>query len=136
MMKLKRKQRALYILALVSTIAIACALILYALRQNINLYFTPSQLVHAKYSQNTEIRLGGWVKVGSVKHAKQGLGVDFVVTDHIADIAVHYSGVLPALFCAGQGVVVQGVMFKSKFAASTVLAKHSADYRPPEIGNS
>ena len=132
-MQIKRKRRLLGLLALMSALALACALVLYALSQNIDLYFTPSQLGHAPHGSHQVIRVGGWVKPGSVQHLGNNLAVRFTLTDHKSVVGVDYRGVLPSLFHEGQGVVVQGIMVHGKLHASTVLAKHDANYHPPGV---
>jgi len=128
----KRRGRLLMIVASLSLLALAAGMILYALQQNINLYFTPSQL-KPEYVRLHEFRLGGMVAKKSVKHGKD-LDIDFIVSDYKRGIPVHYRGVLPALFREGQGVVVEGHLTESgQFMAHRVLAKHDENYMPPNV---
>ena len=109
---------------------------LYALGQNINLYYTPSQLLTAHATVDQELRIGGLVKSGSVHFAAQGLQMSFVLTDYKQEITVKYNGVLPTLFREGQGIVVQGKLNpQGILMADQVLVKHDANYRPPGIRN-
>lgn len=79
------------------------------------------------------IRIGGLVLPGSIKTGGSDT-VSFEVTDHKADLEVHYAGVLPDLFRDGQGVVVEGRLAPGgSFQADRVLAKHDARYMPPEL---
>ena len=112
-------------------IATAMSLILYALKQNINLFFTPSELAHTHLAAEQIIRLGGYVAEHSVHYAATGKQINFFVTDHHQQIAIQYQGVLPTLFREGQGVVITG-RFNSKhqFIANQVLAKHDEKYMP------
>lgn len=130
---LRHKVKLLYLLAVLVIIAIVVGLVLYALRQNINLFYTPQQLTVMNLSEGLRIRVGGFVKKDSVKYAED-LTVNFVVTDFTADLAVQYTGVLPDLFREQQGVVVLG-RFKADqtFYADQVLAKHDENYRPPGV---
>ncbi|HEX7388569.1 MAG TPA: cytochrome c maturation protein CcmE, partial [Acidiphilium sp.] len=59
----------------------------------------------------------------------------FEVTDGQAAIPVVFTGVLPGLFRQGQGVVTLGAMAPDdrEFIATTVLAKHGADYMPRDV---
>lgn len=128
-----RKRRLYFILLLVTSMAVAVGLSLYALRQNVNLYETPGQIAHQHFSSGQIFRLGGMVVNGSVQHG-EGLQVGFILTDYTANVRVQYQGVLPSLFREGQGIVAQGALnSQGIFIASEVLAKHDANYRPPNI---
>lgn len=133
-MKLQRKKRLILIVFIIGGISIAVGLALYALNKNIDLYYTPSQLISTPLNSQQSVRLGGMVKKQSVQFAQQGLQVDFILTDYSHDILVIYNGVLPTLFREGQGVVVQGKLnAKGILIADQVLAKHDATYMPPGI---
>lgn len=130
----KRRQRLSYLLIILLGLSVAIALVLYALRQNINVYYTPSQILQGQAPKNHTFRLGGLVKQGSVIHAKTGLEVGFIVTDLVHNIKVSYQGILPDLFRDGQGVVVQGKLTtQGEFRATEVLAKHDENYMPPIV---
>lgn len=130
----KRRQRLFLLVVIMLGLGLAASLALYALRQNINLYYTPSQVLAGQAPHNHPLRLGGLVKKGSISHAKTGLQVNFVVTDLVNDIPVSYNGILPDLFREGQGVVVQGQLAANdEFHASEVLAKHDEKYMPPIV---
>ena len=130
-MKRVRKNRLLVILGIVFGVGSAMGLVLYALRQNINLYYTPTQLLAEKMPSGREIRLGGIVKMGSVWHQSNSLSVNFDLGDGHHEIPVYYYGILPALFREGQGLVTQGHLNQAGvFVADQVLAKHDAKYKP------
>lgn len=130
----KRKQRLIWLSVMVAGVGLSATLVLYALRSNINLYFTPSQVNTVEMQKLPQFRMGGMVEKGSIKHDAKGLGVDFLLTDYTKTIAVHFNGVLPALFREGQGLVVQGKLNnKGEFVANQVLAKHDEKYMPPNI---
>lgn len=130
----KRKQRLLFLISIIFGLSVAVGLALYALRQNVNLYYTPSQVVAGQVANNHTFRLGGLVKKGSIIYAKEGLRVTFVVTDLVNNINVSYTGLLPDLFRDDQGVVVQGQLKASgEFQATEVLAKHDEKYMPPIV---
>lgn len=132
-----RKQRLYFIGALMLALIAAVALALYALKQNINVFYTPSQLQHSRPALTQTIRVGGLVKVGSVTHSRQDNTVGFVVTDTKQDIEVHYRGLLPDLFREGQGIVVEGKLDgQGILQASQVLAKHDENYMPPQVAES
>jgi cytochrome c-type biogenesis protein CcmE len=129
----KHQQRTMIILALVLAIAMAIALTLFALKQNINLFFTPSDLLQdAPMGQS--IRMGGLVVQGSVVRSPNDLSVVFELTDTQNNVTVHYTGILPDLFRENQGIVVLGTLQKDHtFLASEVLAKHDENYMPAEV---
>ena len=129
-MKPRHKRAAIIVGALIA-ISIAAVLILNALNSNIALYVTPSEVAAGKSPAGAVFRIGGMVKDGSVK--RDGLTVNFVITDMVKDIPVAYTGILPDLFKEGKGAVIQGRLDPSgKFVASEVLAKHDENYMPPE----
>ncbi|MDC1209026.1 cytochrome c maturation protein CcmE [Litorivicinus sp.] len=129
----KRKQRLLIILGLVAALGVAVGLVLYALSQNINLFFTPTQIAENQAPDSRIIRLGGMVAEGSVERDPESLEVSFEVTDFQNQVRVTYTGILPDLFREGQGVVVQGRVLNRQLQATEVLAKHDENYMPPEV---
>lgn len=129
-----RKQRLTIIIFLMIGISIAIGLALYALRQNINLYYTPTQVSQGKVPVGRTFRLGGLVEKNSVHFSDKKLDVSFVLTDTAKKVTVDYHGILPDLFREGQGIVTQGRLDASgKFIADQVLAKHDATYMPNEV---
>jgi len=128
-----RKKRFCFLLFLILSIGSACGLALFALRQNVNLYYTPEQILQHPLSNQQLFRIGGMVVAGSVQHGAD-LQVSFLLTDYKANIKVEYKGILPALFREGQGIVAQGrINSQGIFIADQVLAKHDASYKPPGI---
>ncbi len=112
-------------------VGLAVVLILNALNSNIALYVTPSDVAAGKSPTGQAFRIGGMVKDGSIK--RDGLTVNFVITDMVKDIPVAYTGILPDLFKEGKGAVIQGHLNPNgQFIASEVLAKHDENYMPPE----
>lgn len=130
----QRKKRLFIVLAILAGVGIAVALALSALQQNINLFYTPSQIAGGEAPKDTRIRAGGLVKEGSVKRSSDSLEVDFVVTDGAADVTIRYQGILPDLFREGQGIVALGrINQDGLLVADEVLAKHDENYMPPEV---
>lgn len=128
-----RKRKIYVIVFILSALSLATALILYALRQNISLFYTPTQVYSGFAPHNRWIRVGGMVEKNSIKRAEKGLQVIFNITDYQKSIAVFYQGILPDLFREEQGVVVEGrIDATGQFSAKQVLAKHDANYMPPE----
>ena len=131
----KRRQRLVLVGLIVVGCTIATGLALLALRENINLFFSPSQIVDGTAPSNTTIRLGGMVVAGSIKRG-DNLGVTFVLTDLAKQVTVAYEGILPDLFREGQGIVTQGKLDSTgRFLAEQVLAKHDETYMPPEVND-
>jgi cytochrome c-type biogenesis protein CcmE len=132
-----RKKRLTIILFLLAGLAIAVGLTTYALRQNINLFYDPTQIAAGEAPLDTRIRAGGMVEEGSVKRDPESLKVEFRVTDYNESVPVEYVGILPDLFAEGQGVVAMGRMQPDgRFVADQVLAKHDENYMPPEVSDS
>lgn len=132
-----RKRRRLYaVLAGVTMLGIAVALVLTALRDSVVFFYSPSDLAEKKLAADQRIRIGGLVAEGSVAKSADGLTTRFTVTDMKAEVAVSYKGVLPDLFREGQGVVVEGKLQPGgAMLASEVLAKHDEKYMPPEVAD-
>lgn len=128
----QRKKKLSRILFIFCILACACALVLYALRQNISLFYSPSQVVNHEAPLNKPIRLGGMVEKGSLVRGTS-LEVAFNITDFNKSVKVSYKGILPDLFREGQGIVAEGVLQGEQFIATRVLAKHDANYMPPEV---
>ena len=128
-----RKQRRLSVIAgLGVVLAVALGLILFALRDQIVFFYSPTEIQQKAVAAGTPIRLGGLVKEGT--WTKAGDRNDFTVTDGTTDLVAHYTGILPDLFREGQGVVAEGAMAADgSFAASNVLAKHDEKYMPKEV---
>ena len=130
-----RHRRMALIVAGVAGLAIAAALVLSAIQQNLVFFFTPSQVAANEAPQGRAFRVGGMVESGSVKRQPDGVTVHFVVTDTAKSIPVAYKGLLPDLFREGKGVVTQGRLENGLFVASEVLAKHDENYMPPEAAD-
>jgi cytochrome c-type biogenesis protein CcmE len=131
-----RHKRLILILVGLAILGVATALVLNALKGNLNYFFSPTEVVEGKAPANHVFRLGGMVEKGSVKRAEGDLTVHFVVTDMHKKVKVAYSGILPDLFEEGQGVITQGKLGPDgTFIADEVLAKHDENYMPPEVAD-
>ena len=136
-MNKKQKTKMIVLLLISVAVLLIVALVSYALRQNISLYFTPMQIFKHEAPLNRPIRIGGMVVKGSINQSKNHLDVRFVLTDYQHQIKVRYQGVLPDLFREGQGVVVKGFLSaQNQFEAQEVLAKHDENYMPKEVRDS
>lgn len=106
--------------------------ILKALEDNIDLYFTPTEVKESKIQDLENFKLGGMVKEDSLQMLED-LNVSFIVTDFENEIIVIYSGVLPNLFKENSGVVASGFLSKNEFIAYEILAKHDENYMPIKL---
>ena len=131
-MKSQRRRRLILAATVVCAAAGAAALSLRALRENINLFFSPSQVHAGEAPPGAVFRIGGMVLADSVARGGD-LNTTFVVTDTRKNVRVSYRGILPDLFREGQGVVALGAMQNDVFVATQVLAKHDENYMPPEV---
>ena len=135
-MKPKRKQRLILIVFLLVGFGTVIGLAMYALSENINLFYNPSQIANGEAPQNARIRAGGMVVEGSVKRSADSLAIQFELTDYAANISVEFTGILPDLFREGQGIVALGRLDSNTiFIADEVLAKHDETYMPPEVAD-
>jgi len=129
-----RKKRMQMVIFIGAGAAIAIGLVLFALRQNINLFFTPTQIAQGEAPIGREIRAGGLVVDGSVERATDSLYVEFTITDTAEDVLVSFDGILPDLFREGQGIIAIGKLnTEGVVEARQVLAKHDEEYMSPEI---
>ena len=117
-------------------LAVAAGLVLFALRDTIVFFYTPSDIEAKNVAPGTRLRLGGLVKEGTVVRGADK-AVTFSVFDANGQVKVSYSGLLPDLFREGQGVVAEGVLeAKGQFRADSVLAKHDETYMPRDLAES
>ena len=130
-----KQRRGTLILVAVAVLGLAAILTLFALKDSVVFFHTPSDIAEENVKPGDRIRLGGLVEEGSVKRG-EGTSVRFVVTDTLKTVPVSYKGVLPDLFREGQGVVAEGVLGPDgQLTADTVLAKHDENYMPPEVAD-
>ena len=129
-----RKQRIYALIAILIGSILAVGLVISALSKNLNLFYSPTDLLNNNLSPDTLIRAGGMVREGSIKRSSDSLNIAFTVTDFKNDLLINYSGILPDLFSEKAGVVVQGYLESDgTFRAVEVLAKHDENYMPPEV---
>jgi cytochrome c-type biogenesis protein CcmE len=131
----RRQRRLLLIGAGGAVLCVAVALVLFALKDSIVFFNSPTDVIEKHLASGTRIRLGGLVKAGSVTRGAN-FAVRFAVTDGNKEIPVAYSGALPDLFREGQGVIAEGAIDGSGvFEADTILAKHDEKYMPREVAD-
>ena len=137
----RRKKRLLITSLLVVSLSVAVGLVLFALQQNIDLFYTPTEIIEGKKETGIKpevgqrLRIGGMVVPGTVKRDPQNLKVSFDLLDNGGGIVtVFFDGILPDLFREGQGIVAQGELLNAtQINAFEVLAKHDEEYMPPEV---
>lgn len=131
----RKGKRLVLIGGALAVLSLAVGLVLFALRDNIVFFYTPSELAQKQLAPGARLRIGGLVKEGSVTRG-ENRNVAFSVTDRTRDLAVAYTGLLPDLFREGQGVVVDGTLGPDGvFRADSVLAKHDERYMPRDVAD-
>ncbi|WP_138923079.1 cytochrome c maturation protein CcmE [Sulfitobacter sp. BSw21498] len=132
-MKSLKKQRRIQVIGVaVVALVLSTALIGYAMRDGINFFRAPSQVIAEPPAATEVFRIGGLVEEGSLVRG-DGLIIRFSVTDGGATVPVTYSGVLPDLFEENQGMVGTGRYINGTFEATEILAKHDENYMPKEV---
>lgn len=129
----KARRRLWVVIAAAPVLALAVGLSLWAMKDNVTFFYSPSEVTPQTVPAGQMIRLGGLVEAGSVHKAADG-SVAFVVTDNAGTARVVYHGDLPDLFREGQGVVALGRLgTDGVLVADEILAKHDENYMPPEV---
>ncbi len=132
--KIAKRRRLWAVLAGLSGLGVAAALILTAFSDNLVFFHSPSDIIAGKVVPERRFRLGGLVETGSVQRQSDGTTMLFRITDTAHSVTVTFKGVLPDLFREGQGVVTEGMLNRQGlFIAREVLAKHDENYMPKEV---
>tara|TARA_B100000214_G_scaffold25226_1_gene16571 strand:- start:530 stop:991 length:462 start_codon:yes stop_codon:yes gene_type:complete len=134
---IKRKKRIYLISLFFITIATSIYLILWALRDNIVFFYSPSEIQQKislkEIDEMSKLRLGGMVKESSIEKLNDG-SINFIITDFDREMVVFYKGIIPDLFKEQQGVIAEGsINNEGIFIANSILAKHDENYMPPEV---
>jgi cytochrome c-type biogenesis protein CcmE len=129
----RKQRRGILIGSCLAVLGVAVGLVLFAMRDSIVFFYSPSEVTEMGIAPGARFRLGGLVEKGSVVRG-EGTTVRFIVTDQAKTLPVTFTGVLPDLFREGQGVVAEGALEPDGvFRADNVLAKHDENYMPPEV---
>ena len=133
MLSKKVKSRIFFLVLSVISAAVIIFAILRSLEENVVYFLSPTEIHNkANISFNKKIRVGGLVKMNSIK--KNETSINFIITDLKKEIVVSYRGLVPNLFSEGKGVVAEGKLKDKKyFVADKILAKHDENYMPPEV---
>jgi len=134
-MLIHRQQKLAIVLFIISGSALAVGLVLFALNEGLNVFYTPTEVSEGAVPAGQSFRIGGMVKMGSLeKENLEGTEINFVTIDFCNDVLVSYSGPLPDLFREGQGVVADGALNElGTFQATQILAKHDENYMSAEV---
>ena len=132
MKSLKKQRRIQVIVITIIALVLSTVLIGYAMRDGINFFRSPSDVLQQRPDKNETFRIGGLVQEGSLLRGS-GAVINFIVTDGNNSVLVEYSGILPDLFAEGQGMIATGNFVDGKFIASEILAKHDENYMPKEV---
>ncbi|MEM6480830.1 MAG: cytochrome c maturation protein CcmE [Pseudomonadota bacterium] len=132
-MKTLKKKRRIQIISIATLALIAATtLIGYAMRDGINFFRSPTEVLAEPPRPDEVFRIGGLVQSGTLVRG-QGDTIVFSVTDGYCAIEVRYRGVLPDLFAEDEDMVGLGTYDGAVFTATEILAKHDEEYRPKEV---
>ncbi|MBL23761.1 MAG: cytochrome c maturation protein CcmE [Rhodospirillaceae bacterium] len=132
----RKRQRLTAVLAGLTMLGVAAALVLNALEDSIVFFHSPTDIKEKSVPAGQRIRIGGLVEAGSWKKLESGAAHKFIVTDGNNKIVTSYRGILPDLFREGQGIVAEGTLQPNgTFIAAEVLAKHDENYMPREVAD-
>ena len=132
-----RKQRLILVVFIALLSSAAIGLVLFAMRENLNLFYPPAKILAGEAPMDRTIRAGGCVVPGSIIRADDSLKIHFAVTDGTATLKASYQGILPDLFAEGEAAVLTGKLNDQQvFEATQVLAKHDETYTPSEVADS
>jgi cytochrome c-type biogenesis protein CcmE len=130
----RKRRRLIAVLVGMGFLGTAVTLVLLALQENLEFFYSPSEIIAKSAPEGRRLHVGGLVEQSSVKHEADGKTVDFRVTDGSKAVTVVFSGALPDLFREGQGIVVVGKLDgNGVIRADSVLAKHDENYMPREV---
>ena len=132
MKNLKKKRRVQIVSIAFVALAVATTLIGFAMKDGINFFKSPTQVIEVTPNPSEVFRIGGLVEEGTLL---RGVGetISFYVTDGNESVSVKFTGLLPDLFEENQGMVATGKYIDGIFYASEILAKHDETYMPSEV---
>ncbi|MDF3047831.1 MAG: ccmE [Candidatus Midichloriaceae bacterium] len=132
------KKRFVFVILILASVAIGVGIILKTFNENILFFYSPTDLLEHKITPSSKIiRVGGLVKIGSIKKINGSSEIEFTITDNQNELIVHYNGILPNLFKEKQGTVALGALkTQNYFEANELLAKHDENYTPKEVASS
>jgi cytochrome c-type biogenesis protein CcmE len=132
----RKRRRLLTVVAGMSCLGVAAALMLNAYGDGLVFFYSPTELETKQITPDQHLRIGGLVEENTVVRQPDGLTITFKVTDLNKSVPVSFRGIVPDLFREGQGVVAEGSLgADGVFQASNILAKHDEKYMPPEVAD-
>lgn len=132
MKSLKKRRRIQILIIAALALALSTALIGFAMRDGINYFRSPTQVVESPPPEGETFRIGGLVEEGSLIRG-EGETIRFRVTDTVNSVPAAFTGVTPDLFGEGEGMVGTGRMENGIFVATEILARHDETYMPKEV---
>lgn len=131
-----KHQRLILVLLAVAAMIGAALLGMSALKDQASFYIMPSELKTKPVAAGQAVRLGGMVVPGSIKRAADGVTINFMLGDGMANVPVKFVGIAPDLFREGSGATVDGSFDdKGVFQGTEIIAKHDERYMPREMGS-
>ena len=129
----RQGQRFLIIVGLVLLMSVGFGMMATILRENLNGYSTPKDLLNSELQLGDNLSVGGVVVPGTLKPIDVPLGSEFVISDGVANLRVVRAGSLPDLFAEGELTEIHGPIVDLSpltVQATKVLAKHDQYYVP------
>ena len=83
----RKQRRGVLIGTCLAVLAVAAGLVLFALRDSIVFFYSPSEVAKMGIAPGARFRLGGLVETGSVVRG-EGITVRFVITDRAKTVPV------------------------------------------------
>jgi len=123
------KKRFIFLLIIFICFSASIFLISYSLKDQIAYFIEPTDLKKMTDVENKYLRVGGLVKVNSLKFT-DGTWTFEVVDQNKNSIDVEFSKTLPSLVEENKGIIVEGKFINDIFIAEIVLAKHDENYMP------
>ncbi len=129
-----RGRRLKYVIAGGIVLAALAGLVYSGVRESMVYFYTPTELREKSDAMRGKaLRVGGMVADGSVRWDAQHLLLTFALTDGQTTVPVRHRGTAPDLFKEGAGAVVEGTWAPEGYLrASTIMAKHSEEYKAPK----
>ncbi|RVU83369.1 cytochrome c maturation protein CcmE [Leucothrix sargassi] len=133
-----RQKRIVFIILGLCAVAASSVMITKAMQSNLAYLYAPETVLAGEVPAGKLVRIGGFVKKGSLQRSDTSLDLSFVLTDKPDgggnEVTVTYDRILPDLFKEEQSAVVKGKLDENMvMVAEEVLAKHDAEYMPEEL---
>ena len=123
------KKRFIFLLIIFACFSTSVFLISYSLKDQIAYFVEPTDLKSMDGIENKYLRVGGLVKINSLKFLDGNWNFE-VVDQNQNSVNVVFSKTLPNLVEENKGIIVEGKFIDNIFVAEIVLAKHDENYMP------